>query len=150
METNKEGAADPVESKIEKSGELQPNVEDNIIPEGVLDALPAEERGRVAAIIKQTMISGMMTRSNPISDKITSEHITDLISKSDEQDKRDRKERKEEKLYNLVLIILGLLFIGFLVVYLTDNQDLLIKVIIALISFVGGFGIGKSRGAKQD
>ena len=125
------------------------NNSENIIPEEVLEAIPEEERGKVAAIIKQTMISGVMRRSNPIADKITSDHITQLISKSDEQDKRDRVERKNEKNYNLILIIIGLIFIGFLIVFLKKNEDLLIKIVIGIISFVGGFGFGQSKKKKD-
>jgi len=76
----------------------------------VLDAIPEEERGKVASIMKHTMISGVMRKSNPLADKITSDHITQIISRSDDQDKRDRSERKGERNYNLVLIILALIF----------------------------------------
>ncbi len=95
------------------------------------------------------MVSGVMRRSNPIADKITTEHITQLISKSDVQDKRDREERKGERNYNLYLIVIGLVFVGFLIVFLQKNEDLLIKIVIAIISFVGGFGFGQSRKKKE-
>ena len=118
---------------------------EGIIPDEILDAIPEEERGRVSSIIKQTMISGVMRRSNPIADKITTEHITQLILKSDEHDIRDRQERKGERNYNLILILIGLVFIGFLIVFLQNNEDLLIKIVIGIISFIGGFGFGQSR-----
>ena len=121
---------------------------EEIIPDEILQAIPAEDRGKVASIIKQTMISGVMSRSNPIADKITSEHISQLISKSDDQDKRDRDERKGERNYNLLLIIIGLIFVAFLLVFLQSNEDLLIKIIVAIISFIGGFGLGKSTTKK--
>jgi len=119
---------------------------DEIIPEEILEAIPEEDRGRISSIIKQTMISGVMRRNNPISDKITTEHITSLIEKSDTHDLRDREERKSEKNYTIIYILIALAFIAFLIVYLKDNQDLLIKIVIGIISFVGGFGFGKSRG----
>lgn len=122
---------------------------DEIIPNEILEAIPEEERGRVASVIKQTMISGVMRRGNPISEKITSEHITQLISKSDDQDRRDREERKSERNYNLFLIILGLVFVAFLIVFLQQNEDLLVKVVIAIISFVGGFGFGRTKKSKE-
>lgn len=122
---------------------------DDIIPDEILDTIPEEDRGKVASIIKQTMVSGVMRRSNPIADKITSEHITQIINRSDDQDKRDRSERKGERNYNLVLIILSLLFVGFLIVFLQSNEDLLIKIVIGIISFIGGFGFGKSRKDKE-
>ena len=96
------------------------------------------------------MVSGVMRGRNPIADKITTEYITQLISKSDDRDKRDRQERKSEKSYNLILILIGLAFIGFLIVFLQNNEELLIKIVIGIISFVGGFGFGQSRKKKEE
>lgn len=128
---------------------LQNTNNEEIIPDEILEAIPEEDRGKVASIIRQTMISGVMKRSNPIAEKITTEHITQLISKSDELDKRDREERKGERNYNLLLIIIGLVFIGFLIVFLQSNEDLLIKIVIGIISFIGGFGFGQTRIKKE-
>jgi len=141
------------EDKVEKGSEKKNNPQENpssegIIPEEFLEAFPQEERGKVASIVKETMISGVMRRSNPIADKITTEHITQLISKSDDHDKRDREERKSERNYNLWLVLIGLAFIAFLIIFLRENEDLLIKVVIGIISFIGGFGFGLSRKKK--
>lgn len=69
----------------------------DIIPPEILESIPAEERSKVVGIIKQQMFSSITRRSNPIADKITGEHITQIINKSDEQDKRDRDERKGQR-----------------------------------------------------
>ena len=122
---------------------------EGIIPDEILEAIPEEERGKVVSIIKQSMFSGISRRSNPIADKITPDHITTLISNSDENDKRDRVERKSERNYNLILIVIGLLFIGFLIVYLQSNLSLLITIITAILSFIGGFGFGKSQKSSE-
>lgn len=124
--------------------------DDSIIPDEILEAIPVEERGKVISVIKQSMFSSITRRSNPIADKITTEHITQLISKSDEQDKRDREERKGQRNYNLLLVLIGLAFIGFLIVFLQRDKELLVKIIIAIISFVGGFGVGKSTSKKEE
>ncbi len=79
-----------------RNNEQEDLISEGIIPSEILEAIPEEDRGRVSSIIKQTMFSGVMRRSSPIADKITTEHITQLISKSDEQDLRDRKERRKE------------------------------------------------------
>lgn len=92
------------EKKTKKELKQVEHSEDNktysehFIPDEILEAIPDEDRVKVAGIIRQTMISGVMRRSNPIADKITSDHITQLISKSDEQDIRDRTERKGERI----------------------------------------------------
>lgn len=136
--------------EIPKSEKKIDNGEEPLIPEEILEAIPVEDRGKVISIIKQSMISSVTRRGNPIADKITTEHITQLIAKSDETDKRDRQERQGQRNYNLILVAIGLLFIGFLIVFLQQDQDLLLKIIIAIISFVGGFGIGKSAKKKEE
>lgn len=134
----------------EKDNEKVQDNTSEIIPEEVLEAIPEEERGRFKSFISQTMISGVMKRNNSISDKITTDHITRLIDNADIQDKRDRDERKSEKNYQLIFLIIALLFLGFLIVFLKDNQELLYKIIIAIISFVGGFGLGKTSKTQKN
>lgn len=125
------------------------NSGDGILPEEILDAIPEEDRGKVAGIIKRTMISGVMSSNNPIAEKVTSEHISTIISKSDNQDKRDREERKSERNHNLLLIVIALVFVSFLIVFLQRNENLLVKIVIGIISFIGGFGFGQSRKKKE-
>lgn len=72
------------------------------------------------------------------------------IDNSDAQDIRDREERKSDKNYQLILLIIGLVFLAFLVVFLKDDKELLYKIIIAIISFVGGFGLGKLAKNKRE
>lgn len=152
MEENKEikpksEISDQVDDQINK--DLSDN-NDNIIPEEILESIPIEDRGRVVSIIKQSMFSGVMRRGNPISEKITGEHITKLIDKADNQDLRDREERSSERNYKLIIFIIGLFFLGFLIVFLKDDKELLYKIIIAIISFVGGFGFGKTTHKKEE
>lgn len=144
---NVEVSAETVEKteKTEKPKTSKESSDIDIIPEEVLEAIPEEDRGKVVSIIKQSMFSGISRRTSPIADKITPEHITTLITNSDESDKRDRSERKSERNYNLILVLIGLVFIGFLIVFLQSNMNLLITIITAILSFVGGFGFGKSQ-----
>jgi len=136
--------------KVSSNNEGGNSQSDELIPDEILEAIPEEDRTRFASIIKQTMISGVMRRSNPIADKINEEHITSLITNSNDQDKRDRAERKGIRNYNLILIFIALAFVVFLVVFLQEREDLLIKIIIGIISFIGGFGFGQSRIVKTE
>ncbi|NCA85043.1 MAG: hypothetical protein EOM83_05635 [Clostridia bacterium] len=139
---------DKEEGLNKPSEPLSGNSSEEIIPEEILDAIPEEDRGRVAGIIRQTMIASVMKRSNPIAEKITPEHISQIIARSDDQDKRDRDERKGERNYNLLLVVIALLFTAFLIIFLQNNEDLLVKIVIGIISFIGGFGFGQSRQKK--
>lgn len=143
-----------MENKKEEDREEQKNknLSEDIIPEEVLEAFPEEDRGRIESVMRQTIISGAMHRGNPIADKITSEHITQLITKSDDQDKREWEERGRDRNYNLILVGIGVAFVSFLVVFLKDNENLLLNLVLAIVSFIGGFGFGKfykSEGKKS-
>ena len=130
------------EKEKEKDSDSKEDFE--VIPDDILDGIPIEDRSRIKGKMTQMMFSTEMKRSNPLSEKITSEHISKLIENSNTQDERDRKERKSDKNYQIIFLLIGLIFIGFLIVFLKDDKELLYKVIIAIISFVGGFGIGKT------
>ena len=117
----------------------------NIIPDDLLEAIPIEDRGRFKNVITKMMFSGVMKRGNPISEKITSEHISRLIENSNIQDERDRKERKSDKNYKIIFLLIGLFFLAFLIFFLKDDKELLYKIIIAVFSFIGGFGLGKQQ-----
>lgn len=72
---NKSTSPEIVEDSNKKKAE---DAETSIIPEEILESIPVEERGKVVSIIKQSMFSSITKRSNPIAEKITSEHITQL------------------------------------------------------------------------
>ncbi|MEA3496806.1 MAG: hypothetical protein U9R42_12335 [Bacteroidota bacterium] len=150
--TNKQKEQDTSnKNELVKDDELKTNKieSDGIIPDEILETIPIEERGKVVSIIKKSMISSVSKRTNPIAEKITPEHITTLIENSSVVDKRDRTERKSERNYNLILIIIGLVFVSFLVIFLQKNINLLITIITAILSFIGGFGFGKSQKNKD-
>jgi len=111
----------------------------------ILEAVPVEERGRFISIMKESMFASFMSSNDPISEKITTEHISKVLDNVDVQDKRDRQERKSDKNYQIAFLLIGLIFMGFLIVFLKDDKDLLYKIIIAVISFIGGFGIGRTK-----
>ncbi len=121
---------------------------DNSIPAELLEAIPESERSKFIHLMSETLMTSQINMSNPVADKITEEHITQIISKSDEYDKRDRAERKSERNYNLIILIIALLFVVFIIVFLKTEQDLLLKIVIAIISFIGGFGFGQTKRKK--
>jgi len=145
-ENNAESAN--ISERISKKS-ISENAEE-FIPEEILESIPVEERGKIVSIIKQSMFSGVMRRGNPISEKITGEHITKLIEKADNQDIRDRAERRSQRNYNFIILVTGLVFLAFLIVFLKNDKELLYKIIIAIISFVGGFGFGRTTHKKEE
>ena len=110
----------------------------------LLEAVTDKDREKLITIIQETMFSSVTKSPNGLTEKLTPEHITSIISNSDTQDKRDRDERKGQRSHNLIVFVLSLAFLGFIIVFLKDDKELLYKIIIAIISFLGGVGIGKS------
>ena len=125
--------------------DIEKNESSKIAPNEILEVIPAEERGRFISIMKESMFASFMRSDDPIAEKITTEHISKVLENVDIQDQRDRQERKSEKNYQIIFLSMGLVFIGLLIFFLKDDKDLLYKIIIAIISFIGGFGIGKTR-----
>jgi len=120
-----------------------------IIPNELLEAIPEKDREKFIAIFQETVFSSVIKSGNNLTDKLTPEHITSIINNSDTQDKRDRDERKGQRYYHLIFFVLSLLFLSFIIIFLKDDKELLYKIIIAIISFLGGFGIGKSGMIKM-
>ena len=130
---------------IEKMSSGEPkNNTNNIIPKELLDTVSEEEREKIITVIQETMFSNITKSASDFTEKITTDHITSIISNSDIQDKRDRDERKGQRNHQLIIFLLCLAFFVFIIVFLKSEKELLYKIIIAVISFLGGIGIGKS------
>jgi len=129
-------------TQIDKSASEAPN--NGLIPNELLEAVPEKDRERLITIIQETMFSSITKSSNNLTEKLTPDHITSIINNSDTQDKRDRDERKGQRNHHLMIFVFSLIFLGFIIVFLKDDKELLYKLIIAIISFLGGVGIGKS------
>ncbi len=69
----------PDEQKKATSEELD---KEGLLPEDVLKAFPEEERERISSVVQSTIISGFLRRENPIANKITKEHVTQIIANS--------------------------------------------------------------------
>jgi len=115
-----------------------------LIPDDLLGSVPEKDREKFIAVFQETIFSSITKSNNNFAEKLTPDHITSIISNSDTQDKRDRDERKGLRNHHLIIFALSLVFLGFIIVFLKDDKDLLYKIIIAIISFLGGVGIGKS------
>lgn len=70
------------------------NDNDPLIPDEILEAIPVEERGKVISVIKQSMISSVTRRNNPIADKITTEHIRNSLQNLTSKTKGTEKKEK--------------------------------------------------------
>jgi hypothetical protein len=120
------------------------------IPPEVLKELPPQQQEQIKRFVSQSvsLFSGQFP--NPLLQKVTSEHISDVIKNADETDKRDRTERGSERKHNIIILSIALFCTLFLVVFLViyNQLELLKYFISAILGFAGGFGVGKYR--KED
>jgi hypothetical protein len=82
--------------------------------------------------------------SQMLIEKVTPEHIDKMLDLERDIQLGKRDERKRQQWFNLAIIGIGLLFIGFLVTYLRNDQELMKSIITIVVSFLGGLGTGIS------
>ena len=105
----------------------------------------------VLALSKQTTI-GFPT--NPITSKITAEHIGQIIESTENESVREFEFNKLEldaqqttnqtaNVYHLVYFVICLAFIAFLIVYLSSiDKALMVEVLKLILTFLSGIGVG--------
>ncbi len=113
--------------------------------EEFFESIPEQDRGKVFNIIEEKFFSGFMQRSNSFADKLTPEHIGKVIDHADERDKRDREDSDKQKSFHMKILVIGLLFLGGIIWFLHADKDLLLTIFTSVASFVGGYGLGKSK-----
>ncbi len=103
--------------------------------------LPEEAKKVVQFGMQMQRFSGQLP--NPIHEKITAEHINQILELSKSEDEHQFQYAKSGRLMNfIVILVVAGLFI-FLVVYLSkDNPDLLEDIIKVAVGLIGGFGAG--------
>lgn len=142
-------------SQLSKPGDLNPSEE---LSEGQADKdavevieafkeLPLQERRIFSSLIAR-FTSG--PEPSPISKKLTSEHITQLIEASDKDSQREFQSAQSaettKRLAMAALLALVLFILGY--AGLTKDKELAEKVMTAGIGALGGYGVGVAT-AKQ-
>ena len=151
--------------------EANPNVGEpgETLPSEFLDNLPPEIRETMPPEVREFFSGGnlraisaslSMTQSgriDPVSSKITEQHITDIIDINrkeldyeDRQAERDYQERKEEGRIFAGLAVLGVIAIcGICALAAWQVPDFLPEVVTGSVGtgagLLGGYGIGRSR-----
>ena len=104
-------------------------------------SLPAPQR--VIEQFEQVIAGAIGPVRNPVLDKFTSDHITDIIRNDSKNDERDFQDSKANRRYRLAYVLIGL--ISFFVLtfpLLSIDKELYKQVLQVLAVFAGGFGTG--------
>ena len=101
----------------------------------------------VAANFIARFTSVSVPRSNPLHQRITSEHIGQIIDKSERDSERAHTSEASERRYRFLYFLIGLVAAIALLVFfsVTNEREMLTNVLIALLGFAGGFGLGRAR-----
>lgn len=120
--------------------------------DGILESLDINDLDKIpnsiSGVMQSLQVSGIMPRINPLAEKIESEHITQLLTHVEESSKREIAQEKTKMKYQLVYAILGISFMVFCIIFLIDKEDLLKSLVLIGVSFLGGFGFGKTQNIK--
>lgn len=89
-----------------------------------------------------------------ISNKITPEHINQMLATEDKKVDIALKDRHEDRIFKFAITFIAVIAIGVLCVVFKDNIESLQKIIIPILSFlagvVGGYGYGKTKRDESD
>jgi predicted nucleic acid-binding Zn ribbon protein len=100
------------------------------------------ESGKGFNLLGMNMGVNINDPNSTIAEKMTSEHITMMIKATAEDDKATSKERQRGQMFNFLYMLIGLAFIVFVIVFLRNDTDLMIRIVSIVVSFVGGMGAG--------
>lgn len=121
----------------------------NILSEDVIRELPAGAKQQIERSL--VMMSGGSRTLSPIAEKVTSEHITQIIENAEKESQREfetSKINENTKRWGMGAI-LSLIVIVFIYAGVTKDKDLSEKVVLAGISAIGGFGAGYAVAKNQ-
>jgi uncharacterized ion transporter superfamily protein YfcC len=132
------------DSELNQTKEID-DLDNLLIPREALEKLPPETRSVVLAQLKQTTIG---FPANPFNNKITSEHLGKIIDSSEKDSEREfefskleLKDQQSSKWFFLAIFIISLIFIGFIIVYLSNVDKETMRFVLGIIvGFIGGFG----------
>jgi hypothetical protein len=131
----------------EEVSPLEARILDGAPPEVVqmLESAPPEVRRQIVSFFSMIMSRGLIPDpvASKLADKVTGDHITQLIESSDKDSEREFKNCQWGRVFQFAIAVIGLVFFAFLVVQLkAANPELLKDLVIGVASFLGGLGTG--------
>lgn len=111
---------------------------ETIDPEFISD-LPPEVR----EMVKFQLSSFTGKLPNPLINKLTPDHITNIIDNEKQEDNNRYKYAWSDRYFKAFYVVLVVGFLVFLITYLKSNDsELLIKILEILVAFASGVGVG--------
>ena len=114
-----------------------------LTPVELTERIPPEAAGPVSRVIGAS-VSMMRGAANPLMERLTSDHITEIIAHIGRQSDRAYSDRKHSRL-------VGVFFVSFVIIVIVavslilvvmNETDLLRDILLGIGFFAGGFGSG--------
>jgi small-conductance mechanosensitive channel len=107
-----------------------------------------DEQTNSTDLVARLMMSSFSQTSNPLAEKITESHITKVLDNSEKDSEREfefnkleLKDQQSSKWFFLATFIISLIFIGFIIVFLSGVDKETMRFVLGIIvGFIGGFG----------
>ena len=116
-----------------------------------------DESGIQREIVHEEVGAFMMQSGFPgmeISNKITPEHINQMLATEDKKVDIALKDRHEDRIFKFAIIFIAVIVIFALCLFFKDDIESLQKIIAPIISLiigaVGGYGYGKTKKDNSD
>ena len=120
----------------------QKNSHEELNEENIFEDLPPEIKRNLEIGLSMQRISSVPL-NNPITSKISEEHIDKILNISEKEEEYKYKESKSNRYFALVYVILFLAVFVFLTLYLVEEyKDIYIDILKISVAFIGGFGSG--------
>lgn len=110
--------------------------------------IPPNARRVIAQQIISRFTSVKIPPINPVLRRITSEHISTMLTNVDRDRERGHTSEASARKYQFLYFIIGVaVAIGLIIFFsIRGEREIMFTLIVALFSFAGGFGLGLHRG----
>lgn len=118
--------------------------------------IPEEIKKTLLSCIKKEEFhfSGMFPAPNPIADKITAEHISEIIKSGGEADQRAFEAMKFSKIVGIIGVFIILVFILAVIFIFKDSPEYITPIITLIAGLAGGgaggYSIGYAKGRDNN
>ncbi len=119
------------------------------IPREFLENIPPEQRSRITRLFS-SINQFVAPVFNPVLQRITAEHITQLINNAEAQSQRQSESEKSGRRYQFAYFAITLVALLSLLVFFTlqERFDVLTAVITGIAGLGAGFGLGRATGRR--
>ena len=115
----------------------------------VLGRMPPQGRERVTRSFA-TIVRFSGPDFNPVSRRLTSEHITQALNNAADQNQREAEAERSNRRYKFLYFALALIAVVFVLVFFSirEQYDVLVPIATGIMGFAAGVGVSQTAGRR--